>query len=380
MLRLPNEKKLPLLSLLFLLPLALLYYETGAQAPAALRAWVVGTVVLALYGMAAFYIQADVGWRLLIGAFKRLAEGDLTAKINVQLGGHFGIVMRVLEDVNRGLGEIVAQVRASSAAVAQAAGELAEGNSDLARRTELQASTLEETAAGMEQLSETVRHNAGNCRLASEQSQGAGAVARNGAEKVHGVVQVMDGIDRSSRRMAEIVGVIEGIAFQTNILALNAAVEAARAGDQGLGFAVVAGEVRALAQRSAAAANEIRSLIQESAARASEGSRQAQAAGEVIDDIVASVERGNGLIGEIAVASAEQSTGLGEIGKAIVQLENVTQQNAALVGEAAAKSLSLQDESDRLTRIVARFVIAEEPGPPKAARPSTRPLLARHRS
>jgi methyl-accepting chemotaxis protein len=185
-------------------------------------------------------------------------------------------------------------------------------------------------------------------------------VARGGAQQVHDVVQSMARIDEGSKRIAEITSVIDGIAFQTNILALNAAVEAARAGDHGRGFAVVATEVRALAQRSAGAAKEIKALISESVAQISEGSRQAAAAGKVIDEIVASVQRGNSLIGEIAAASAEQSAGLGEISKAINQFESVTQQNAALVEEAAARSLSFQEEADRLTKIVARFKLEEE--------------------
>ena len=207
----------------------------------------------------------------------------------------------------------------------------------------------------------------------SEQAKSADQIARDGAQKVHGVVQVMGKIDQSAKRMAEIIGVIEGIAFQTNILALNAAVEAARAGDQGRGFAVVASEVRALAHRSAEAAKEIKALIQESVAQASEGSRQAQAAGKVIDEIVVSVQRGNALVGEIAVASAEQNAGLGEINKAVLQLENVTQQNAALVEEATAKSLSFQKEADRLNQVVARFTIVEET-PAPAQRNSPVPI------
>ena len=379
MLRLPNERKLPLMLAVFFLPLALLYHETGDRLSPALNGWIAAGVAFAIYVMAAFYVQANVGWSRVLGPFQRLAEGDLTGKIDAAgLGGHFGLFLRLLDDINRSLGEIVAQVRASSHAVVLSAREIAEGNSNLSQRTEQQASTLEQTASGMEELSATVKHNADNCKLASDQARSADKIARDGAQKVHGAVQTMAKIDQSSKRMAEIIGVIEGIAFQTNILALNAAVEAARAGDQGRGFAVVASEVRALAQRSAAAAKEIKALIEESLAQVSEGSRQAQAAGKVIDDIVASVQRGNELIGEIAVASKEQSSGLGEINKAVVQLESVTQQNAALVEEAAAKSLAFQEEADRLTQVVARFRIAEAapaPSPGNNPVPVRRPML-----
>jgi len=363
MLRLPNERKLPLMLVMFYLPLAALYYVTADLIPLELKLWIAAGVVLGVYVMIAFYLQANAGWGKVLGPFQRLAAGDLTARVDAGgLGGHFGLFLRLLGDIHRSLGDIVSQVRSSSYAVALAAKEIAAGNSHLSQRTEQQAATLEQTASGMEQLASTVDHNAENCRLASEQAQSADRIAQDGAQKVHGVVQAMARIDQSSRRMAEIIGVIEGIAFQTNILALNAAVEAARAGDQGRGFAVVASEVRALAQRSAAAAKEIKALIDESVAQVSDGSRQAEAAGKVIDDIVAGVQRANSLIGEIAVASREQSASVGEINRAIVQLEGVTQQNAALVEEAAAKSLSFQDEADRLTQIVARFTIARQIG------------------
>jgi len=361
MLRLPNEKKLPLMLVIFFLPLALLYYETGEQVSAGVKAWLAGGVVLGVYVMLAFYAQANEGWTRVLGPFRRLAEGDLTGQVDTAgLGGHFGLFLRLLGDINRNLGEIVAQVRSSSEAVAASAKEVTDGSTDLSRRTEQQASTLEQTASGMEQLSTTVRQNADNCKLASELSQRAEAVARNGAAEVHAVVEGMGRIQQSSQRMADIIGAIEGIAFQTNILALNAAVEAARAGEQGRGFAVVASEVRALAQRSAEAAKEIRSLIEQSAGEITEGSRQVQAAGKVISEIVASVQRSNELIAKIAVASSEQSAGVGEINKSILHLESVTQQNAALVEAAAASALSFQDEADRLTQIVARFRIAEQ--------------------
>jgi len=380
MLRLPNERKLPLMLVVFYLPCALLFYATAGQLSGALTAWVVGGAVLGVYVMIAFYLQANEGWTRVLGPFRRLAEGDLTGRVDAAgLGGHFGLFLRLLGDINRSLGEIVAQVRSSAHAVEDSAREIAEGSTNLSRRTEQQASTLEQTASGMEELSATVRQNAANCKLASEQAKSSDTVARNGAEKVHGVVQAMARIDQSSKRMAEIIGVIEGIAFQTNILALNAAVEAARAGEQGRGFAVVASEVRALAQRSAEAAKEIKTLIQESIAQVSDGSRQAEEAGKVIDDIVAGVQRGNQLVGEIAEASAEQNTGVAEINKAVVHLESVTQENAALVEEATAKALSFQDEAARLTEIVARFRVSETvfaaPGATTRASPAPRAML-----
>jgi len=375
MLRLPNEKKLPVMLLIFFLPLALLYYETGAQLSPAMKVCIGLGVLLGIYVMAAFYLQANEGWAKVLGPFQRLAAGDLTAKVDATgLGGHFGLFLRLLGDIHRSLGEIVTQVRASSRSVALSAREISEGSSHLSQRAEQQASTLEETASGVEQLTATVRQNADNCRLASDQARSAGDVAHSGAEQVHNVVQAMGRIDEGSKKIADITSVIDGIAFQTNILALNAAVEAARAGEHGRGFAVVASEVRALAQRSAGAAKEIKALIEQSVAQISEGSRQAEAAGKVIDEIVASVKRGNGLIDEIAAASAEQSAGLGEISKAINQFETVTQQNAALVEEAAARSQSFQEEADRLTEIVARFKIEEEE---VTAAPAPIPVLAR---
>src|SRR5204863_9294454 len=248
--------------------------------------------------------------------------------------------------------------------------EIAAGNSNRSQRTEQQASTLEEPASGMEQLAGTVKQSADSCKLASDLAQQAEQVAKQGAQAVHGVVGGMGKIDQSSKRMADIIGVIEGIAFQTNILALNAAVEAARAGEQGRGFAVVASEVRALAQRSADAAKEIKALIEQSVTQISDGSKQAEGAGKVIDNIVVSVQQVNQLIGEIAVASSEQSAGVGEINKAILQLESVTQQNAALVEEASASSLTFQEQAERLRALVARFKItaaAAAPAPQRAA-------------
>jgi methyl-accepting chemotaxis protein len=375
--RLSNQKKLPLISLLFVLPFGVLYYETAAQISVATNAVVWTALAVAIYAMASFYFQAGTAWGQLFALTRRVAQGDLTAKLETKLSGQFGLMMQALTELTRSLGQIVSQVRNSSHAVAHSATEIAAGNSNLSQRTEQQASTLEETASGMEELAGTVKQNADNCKLASDLAQNAERVARQGAQAVHGVVGGMTKIDQSSKRMADIIGVIEGIAFQTNILALNAAVEAARAGEQGRGFAVVASEVRALAQRSAEAAKEIRSLIQQSVTQISDGSKQAEGAGKVIDEIVVSVQQVNQLISEIAVASSEQSAGVGEINKAILQLEGVTQQNAALVEEASAASLTFQDQADRLRDLVARFKVAEEHGAaapaPRAATPKKAP-------
>jgi methyl-accepting chemotaxis protein len=376
--RLHNAQKLPLLGLVFTVPLGILLYRTYEQLPVTLLAGVGAAWLVAAYCMASFYLQADIGWSRFIEIIGRVAEGDLTASSDVKFGGYFGVVMRSLQDVNRNLGQIVAEVRASSQAVALSATEIAAGNSNLSQRTEQQASTLEETASGMEQLAGTVTQNADNCKLASGLAQNAETVARQGAEAVHGVVEGMGRIDQSSKRMADIIGVIEGIAFQTNILALNAAVEAARAGEQGRGFAVVASEVRALAQRSADAAKEIKALIEQSVGQIQDGGKKAEGAGKVIDEIVVSVQQVNQLIGEIAVASSEQSAGVSEINKAILQLETVTQQNAALVEEASAASLTFQDQADRLKDLVARFKVREEAAPAAGRVAPARPAAPAH--
>jgi len=361
-----NQWKLPLITFLFVLPFGILYYETYSQLPFAthVAAWI--ALAVAIYSMIAFYFQAAGAWARLFALSRRIAQGDLTARPDGKLLGQFDLMANALMDLTRNLGQVVSQVRASSNEVALSANEIASGNSNLSQRTEQQATTLEETASGMEQLASTVNQNADNCKLASGLAQNAERVAHQGAEAVHGVVEGMTRIDTSSKRMADIIGVIEGIAFQTNILALNAAVEAARAGEQGRGFAVVASEVRALAQRSADAAKEIKSLIEQSVEQISDGSKKAEGAGKVIDEIVVSVQQVNQLIGEISVASTEQSAGVGEINKAIVQLENVTQQNAALVEEASASSLTFQEQADRLRDLVARFKV---PDAPQAARP-----------
>jgi methyl-accepting chemotaxis protein len=363
-----NKGKMPLCSALYLIPLVWLYVDVGAQAATSTRVAMVVFVALGMYGMLCWYIQAKNGFGSLSKVIGRIAEGDLTAEKGAELGGSFSGVMKLLGNVNSSLGGIVAEVRASANAVAHSANEIAGANSDLSRRTEQQASTLEETASGMEELSRTVRQNAENCKSASELAKSAENVARQGAQAVHGVVEEMGSIDQGSRRMADIIGVIEGIAFQTNILALNAAVEAARAGEQGRGFAVVASEVRALAQRSAEAAKEIRALIERSVGEISNGSRKAERAGTLIDDIVASVHTVSELIGQIAVSSTQQSAGLAEINKAIMQLESVTQQNAALVQEGAASTQTLSERADAMRKLVASFKIAEAARTPSANR------------
>jgi methyl-accepting chemotaxis protein len=371
-----NARKLPLLSITFTVPSAILYYQAHAQIPP-IATWAIWASWLAgVYLMVSFYFQANEGWKLLIGVIQRIGAGDLSATINTTMGGHFGQMMRELEAVNKSLGQIVAQVRESANAVSTASNEAATENANLSQRTEQQAATLEETASGMEELAATVKQNADNCKKADDLAQNAATTARHGADAVHKVVSSMTSIDRSSKQVVDIIGVIEGIAFQTNILALNAAVEAARAGEQGRGFVVVADEVRNLAQRSSAAAKEIKTLIEASVAQISDGGKHAEAAGKVIGDIVVSVQQVTELIGEIAAASTEQNAGVEEINRAVIQMENVTQQNAALVEEAAASSLSLQEQSDRMARLVSKFRLGEEvvkavqpaaPAQPKAA-------------
>ncbi|MCO5099847.1 MAG: methyl-accepting chemotaxis protein [Burkholderiaceae bacterium] len=286
---------------------------------------------------------------------KAVADGDLGASLKARGTNEVGQLVDALAYMKARLVDVVAEVRRHAEGVAVGSAQIAQGNSDLSTRTEQQASTLEETAASMEQLSATVQQNADNARRADELARGASVVAMSGGEVVGQVVETMREIDDSSRRIADIIDVIDGIAFQTNILALNAAVEAARAGEQGRGFAVVAGEVRNLAQRSADAAREIKALIGASVERVERGTRLVDRAGTTMQEIVASVGRVTALMGEISNASAEQSTGVVQVGEAVGQMDQATQHNAALVEESAAAAASLEMQAQELLRAVAVF-------------------------
>ena len=284
-----------------------------------------------------------------------IAEGDLTTRMH---GDYQGVFARMRDDANSTvtqLTQIVGQIQASTSSITLAAGEIASGNSDLSRRTEQQAANLEETAASMEELTSTVRQNAEHARQANQLAIGAHGVASQGGEVVGQVVTTMSAIEASSKKIAEIISVIDGIAFQTNILALNAAVEAARAGEQGRGFAVVASEVRTLAQRSAAAAKEIKGLIDDSVGKVNEGSALVHQAGATMGEIVASVQRVTDIMAEISAASQEQSAGIEQVNQTVVQMDETTQQNAALVEEATAAARAMEDQAAQLADAVAIF-------------------------
>ena len=286
---------------------------------------------------------------------RAVASGDLTRQITAEGQNEAAKLLRALQEMQSSLARVVGAVRQGAEVVASASEQIAQGNQDLAQRTQETAAALEETAASAEELGSTVGHNADNARAANQLARQASEVATQGGQVVGQVVDTMRGINESSRRIADIIGVIDGIAFQTNILALNAAVEAARAGDQGRGFAVVAGEVRSLAQRSAEAAREITGLIGTSVAKVGTGSRLVQEAGSTMTEIVASVQRVSDIIGEITAATAEQSSGIGQINGAIAQLDQMTQQNAALVEESAAAAESLKEQAERLSQVVGTF-------------------------
>ncbi|QHE21076.1 HAMP domain-containing protein [Stenotrophomonas maltophilia] len=284
-----------------------------------------------------------------------IAEGDLTARMH---GDYQGVFARMRDDANTTvaqLTQIVGQIQASASSITLAAGEIASGNSDLSRRTEQQAANLEETAASMEELTSTVRQNAEHARQANQLAIGAQSVASQGGSVVGQVVSTMSAIEASSKKIAEIISVIDGIAFQTNILALNAAVEAARAGEQGRGFAVVASEVRTLAQRSAAAAKEIKGLIDDSVGKVTEGSSLVHQAGSTMGEIVASVQRVTDIMAEISAASQEQSAGIEQVNQTVVQMDETTQQNAALVEEATAAARAMEEQAGQLADAVAIF-------------------------
>ena len=321
------------------------------------------TLMAAIGGAVGWFLSRNLRTALgaepavLSQAVSRIAEGDLSQPLTV-LPGDTSSVMANLVRMQASLTEVVSNVRANSESVATASAQIAQGNTDLSQRTEEQASSLQQTAATMEQLGSTVRNNADSARQANQLAQGAATVANQGGAVVGQVVSTMQGISDSSRKIGDIISVIDGIAFQTNILALNAAVEAARAGEQGRGFAVVAGEVRTLAQRSAEAAKEIKALIGRSVEQVEQGSVLVDQAGKTMNEIVMSIQKVSDIVGEITSASAEQSNGVQQVGDAVSQMDQVTQQNAALVEESAAAAESLKNQAHQLVQAVAVFKLA----------------------
>ncbi|MBW3549741.1 MAG: HAMP domain-containing protein [Proteobacteria bacterium] len=316
--------------------------------------------------------SADRGLNEVGTLLAAVAEGDLTQEADANLPGQFGELAANANGTVRQLASVVGQIRQGSDAISAAAGEISAGNSDLSQRTEQQAASLEETASSMEQLTSTVRQNADNARQANQLAIGAGDVASQGGQVVGRVVDTMSAINASSRKIVDIISVIDGIAFQTNILALNAAVEAARAGEQGRGFAVVASEVRSLAQRSAGAAKEIKQLIDDSVGKVEEGSTLVDQAGKTMGEIVTSVKRVTDIIADISAASQEQSTGIEQINQAVLQMDEGTQQNAALVEEASAAARSLEQQSGHLVQTVAAFRLNLETNAAASATPTSR--------
>ena len=305
----------------------------------------------------AFFVARRIKLALneAIGISEQIAAGDLTNCIEVKSRDETGHLLEALREMNDGLAHIVGEVRSGADSIATATEQIAAGNTDLSQRTEEQASALEETASSMEELTSTVKQNADNAQQANQLAVTASDVAVKGGEVIGRVVTTMESISESSRKIADIIGVIDGIAFQTNILALNAAVEAARAGEQGRGFAVVAGEVRNLAQRSAAAAKEIKALIEDSAGKVEAGSRLVEDAGNTTREIVTSIKRVADIMAEISAASLEQSSGIEQVNTAITQMDDVTQQNAALVEEAATAADSLKEQARGMVEAVSRF-------------------------
>jgi len=343
--------------------------------------WVIGVIALVMGVLTATWIVRSLSRQLggepgaAADLARAVAQGDLTARIDLKPGDSTSL-MASLQEMQTSLVKVVGNVRQNSESVASASSQISQGNNDLSQRTEEQASALEETAASMEQLGSTVRQNADNAKQANQLALGASAVAIKGGEVVSQVVETMKGINDSSRKIADIIGVIDGIAFQTNILALNAAVEAARAGEQGRGFAVVASEVRSLAGRSAEAAKDIKSLIGASVERVEEGSALVAQAGATMTEVVDSIKRVTDIMGEISAASVEQSAGVSQVAEAVSQMDQVTQQNAALVEESAAAAESLKTQAQALVQTVAVFTLTSA-RPTAAATPVSAPAAVR---
>ncbi|WP_250455719.1 methyl-accepting chemotaxis protein [Caballeronia sp. ATUFL_M2_KS44] len=314
-------------------------------------------VIVALVGVLLLAVKRLIGRPIdeVTRASERIAAGDLTVRIDTDREDDIGRLMRAIDGIAQGLAGIVAQVRSASADMTDGTARIASGSTDIASRIATQAASVEETAASMEEITSTVQHNAANTAQAGTLVASASDAAREGGEAVGRVVETMNEIDASARRIADITATIEGIAFQTNILALNAAVEAARAGEHGKGFAVVASEVRALAQRSAAAVKEIEALIAESAAKVSRGYKIAEQASSTMNGIVERVTQVNAIVGEIGVASREQASGIEQVNSAVMLIGEATQQNAALVGEAEHSTAELRDHAERLARAVSMF-------------------------
>ncbi|VXB31158.1 methyl-accepting chemotaxis protein [Massilia sp. 9I] len=342
--------------------------------------WALGAVALALAGFVAWSITRSITRPVqrALEVANTVAAGDLTSRIDVTTRDEAGQLLQALKTMNENLARTVGTVRTGTDTITVAAAEVAAGSQDLSARTEQQASSLEETASSMEELTSTVKQNADNARQANVLAEAASQVAQRGGAVIGQVVGTMTDIDASSGKISDIIGVIDGIAFQTNILALNAAVEAARAGEQGRGFAVVASEVRNLAQRSAAAAKEIKGLINDSSEKVASGSRLVAEAGATMQEIVDSVRRVTDIMGEITSASQEQTAGIEQINQAVVEMDNVTQQNAALVEEAAAAAEAMKEQAATLNAAMAAFRVegGEQAAAPAAARGAQRPVMA----
>ena len=333
-----------------------------ASAEAVKTQWFYGLTVLAIVLMVTLllvfwyvYQQIVSSLQKAVGSAHAMAQGDLSTPVPMQGLREVVVLLQALKTMQGSLVQVVSNVRTGSESVSTASAEIAQGNHDLSARTEQQASALEETAASMEQLSSTVQQNAESARQANQLALSASTVAMQGGDVVGEVVETMKGINEASRRISDIISVIDGIAFQTNILALNAAVEAARAGEQGRGFAVVASEVRSLAGRSAEAAKEIKHLIQDSVERVAQGTELVDRAGTTMTEVVAAIRRVTDLMGEISAASTEQAQGVSQVGEAVQQMDQVTQQNAALVEEMAAAASSLRGQAADLVQVVAVF-------------------------